>query len=186
MKCLYSKADPLPTTGHQPEVWASPACVSNLLPARKGNLASWDVRQADKGSGGAVRSQINTGFPVPVVNEEQRRLRGGKHMQLASRKPSRHFHMHYAIYFCDDTKRLVLLTSFSRLENCSSKKADHLSVKKAFCDTQTHLLSITVNGKVSGFKPSWWQVGNLGCFALFLWVSLWWPRCWRFISSASM
>lgn len=55
----------------------------------------------------------------------------GNRIQLASRKPVRHCHMHYATYFGNDTKGLVLLTSFSRLGNRSAEKAGHLSVKEA-------------------------------------------------------
>lgn len=55
----------------------------------------------------------------------------GQHVQLASRKAARHFHKHYAICFCEATKRLALITSFSRLEHCNSEKADDFSFKKA-------------------------------------------------------
>lgn len=174
LQCLYSKTDPLPTAGHPPEVWASPAShsASTCLPARKDSLASWDIRQADNGSGGSVRSRINTSLPGQWWMRNGRGCEEGQHVKLASRKAARRFHKHYAICFCEATKRLVLITSFSRLEDCNSEKADDFSFKKAAAWPPNPPSFHHRHRKVSCVKPWWWQVGDLGCYTLLLWVSV--------------
>lgn len=96
----------------------------------------------------------------------------GKHIQLASRKAIRHFHKRYAICVCEATKRRVLITSFSRLENCNSEKADDFSFKKAAAWPPNPLSFHCSHCRVSGVKPWWRQVGDLGCYSLLLWVSI--------------